>query len=98
MIERFQTVVVVGKNVKYILNVQFKGETGSGKSTQLPQYLAEFGWAENGLKICVTQPRRVAAITLASRVADEMMCKLGDEVGYAVRFDEAISERTKIKV
>jgi len=60
--------------------------------------LAEFGWAENGLKICVTQPRRVAAITLASRVADEMMCKLGDEVGYAVRFDEAISERTKIKV
>ncbi|KAL3087235.1 hypothetical protein niasHT_016655 [Heterodera trifolii] len=82
--EHFQTVVVVG-------------ETGSGKSTQLPQYLTEFGWAENGRRICITQPRRVAAISLASRVADEMMCRLGDAVGYSVRFDECISARTHIK-
>uniref|UniRef100_A0A183CLS4 RNA helicase n=1 Tax=Globodera pallida TaxID=36090 RepID=A0A183CLS4_GLOPA len=82
--EHFQTIIVVG-------------ETGSGKSTQLPQYLAEFGWAESGQQICITQPRRVAAISLASRVADEMMCRLGDAVGYAVRFDECISAQSRIK-
>uniref|UniRef100_A0A183BP15 RNA helicase n=1 Tax=Globodera pallida TaxID=36090 RepID=A0A183BP15_GLOPA len=82
--EHFQTIIVVG-------------ETGSGKSTQLPQYLAEFGWAEGGQQICITQPRRVAAISLASRVADEMMCRLGDAVGYAVRFDECISAQSRIK-
>uniref|UniRef100_A0A1I8BCP8 RNA helicase n=1 Tax=Meloidogyne hapla TaxID=6305 RepID=A0A1I8BCP8_MELHA len=84
LVEKYKTVVVVG-------------ETGSGKSTQLPQYLAEFGWAEDGMKICITQPRRVAAVTLANRVAEEMMCSLGAEVGYAVRFDECISDKTKIK-
>ncbi|CAK5088168.1 unnamed protein product [Meloidogyne enterolobii] len=84
LVEKYKTVVVVG-------------ETGSGKSTQLPQYLAEFGWAQEGKKICITQPRRVAAVTLANRVAEEMMCSLGSEVGYAVRFDECISDKTKIK-
>ncbi|CAK5086902.1 unnamed protein product [Meloidogyne enterolobii] len=84
LVEKYKTLVVVG-------------ETGSGKSTQLPQYLAEFGWAQEGKKICITQPRRVAAVTLANRVAEEMMCSLGSEVGYAVRFDECISDKTKIK-
>ena len=50
------------------------------------------------MKICITQPRRVAAVTLANRVAEEMMCSLGGKVGYAVRFDECTSEKTKIKV
>lgn len=72
------------------------GETGSGKSTQIPQYLSEANWASNGMRIAVTEPRRNAAITLASRVADEMSCHLGADVGYQIRFENAISESTKI--
>ncbi|CCH58465.1 hypothetical protein TBLA_0A06730 [Henningerozyma blattae CBS 6284] len=65
------------------------GETGSGKTTQLPQYLVEDGFCQNGkFQIAVTQPRRVAATSVASRVADEMNVILGQEVGYSIRFDE----------
>ena len=63
-------------------------ETGSGKSTQLPQFLVEAGWAQRGRMVCCTQPRRVAATTLAARVAEEAGCRLGQEVGFAVRFEE----------
>ncbi|XP_057695988.1 probable ATP-dependent RNA helicase DHX40 [Corythoichthys intestinalis] len=72
------------------------GETGSGKTTQLPQYLYEAGFCKNG-KICVTQPRRVAAITVAQRVAHEMQCILGREVGYQVRFDDFTTQDTEVK-
>ncbi len=65
------------------------GETGSGKSTQLPQYVYESGWLRGSSKyLAVTQPRRVAAITLATRVAEERDCKLGNEVGYLIRFED----------
>jgi HrpA-like RNA helicase len=57
------------------------GETGSGKTTQLPQYLHKAGLTKNG-PILITQPRRVAAISVAQRVAEEMHCALGGEVGY----------------
>nr|XP_021330013.1 probable ATP-dependent RNA helicase DHX40 isoform X3 [Danio rerio] len=63
------------------------GETGSGKTTQLPQYLYKAGLSRNG-RIGVTQPRRVAAITVAQRVSSEMQVRLGEEVGYQVRFDD----------
>uniref|UniRef100_A0A8C4EA30 RNA helicase n=1 Tax=Dicentrarchus labrax TaxID=13489 RepID=A0A8C4EA30_DICLA len=72
------------------------GETGSGKTTQLPQYLYEAGVCKDG-KIGITQPRRVAAITVAQRVAQEMQCTLGREVGYQVRFDDCTSQDTVVK-
>jgi len=62
------------------------GETGSGKTTQLPQYLHELGYTKGGKKIGCTQPRRVAAMSVATRVAEEMTCKIGQEVGYSIRF------------
>nr|POE51854.1 pre-mrna-splicing factor atp-dependent rna helicase prp22 [Quercus suber] len=72
------------------------GDTGSGKTTQLTQYLAEDGFANNGMIGC-TQPRRVAAMSVAARVSDEVGCRLGEEVGYTIRFEDKTSQRTKIK-
>jgi len=72
------------------------GETGSGKTTQMTQYLAEAGYASRGMIGC-TQPRRVAAMSVAKRVAEEFGCRLGQEVGYAIRFEDCTSPETKIK-
>ena len=72
------------------------GETGSGKTTQIPQYLHEDGWTKLG-KIACTQPRRVAAMSVSSRVANEMKVKLGYEVGYSIRFEDCTSDKTIIK-
>ena len=72
------------------------GETGSGKTTQLTQYLYEEGYANDGLIGC-TQPRRVAASSVAKRVANEKGGKVGDLVGYAIRFEDCTSPATKIK-
>jgi ATP-dependent RNA helicase DHX8/PRP22 len=72
------------------------GETGSGKTTQMTQYLIEEGYGSRGIVGC-TQPRRVAAISIAKRVAEEYGCKLGEEVGYCIRFDDTTSPRTIIK-
>ncbi|XP_058452178.1 pre-mRNA-splicing factor ATP-dependent RNA helicase DHX16 [Malaya genurostris] len=74
-----------------------EGETGSGKTTQIPQYLFEAGFTNDGKKIGCTQPRRVAAMSVAARVAQEMNVKLGNEVGYSIRFEDCTSERTVIK-
>ncbi|KAM0910145.1 hypothetical protein ACQ4PT_014364 [Festuca glaucescens] len=85
LVERHATTIIVG-------------ETGSGKSTQIPQYLMEAGWAEGGRLIGCTQPRRLAVQTVASRVAEEVGVKLGEEVGYTIRFeDETNPGMTKIK-
>ena len=73
------------------------GETGSGKTTQIPQYLHEAGYTKGGLKIGCTQPRRVAAMSVAARVAEEMGVKVGNEVGYAIRFEDATSDKTILK-
>ncbi|XP_044494910.1 probable pre-mRNA-splicing factor ATP-dependent RNA helicase DEAH9 isoform X1 [Mangifera indica] len=64
------------------------GETGSGKTTQIPQYLKEAGWADGGRVIACTQPRRLAVQAVASRVAEEMGVKVGEEVGYTIRFED----------
>lgn len=72
------------------------GDTGSGKTTQMTQYLAEEGFADHG-KIGCTQPRRVAAMSVAKRVAEEVGCRLGQEVGYTIRFEDCTSPETKIK-
>ncbi|VAH74557.1 unnamed protein product [Triticum turgidum subsp. durum] len=85
LVERHATTIIVG-------------ETGSGKSTQIPQYLKEAGWAEGGRLIGCTQPRRLAVQTVASRVAEEVGVKLGEEVGYTIRFeDETNPGMTMIK-
>ncbi|XP_027105458.1 probable pre-mRNA-splicing factor ATP-dependent RNA helicase DEAH9 isoform X5 [Coffea arabica] len=74
------------------------GETGSGKTTQIPQFLKEAGWAEGGRIIACTQPRRLAVQSVASRVAEEMGVKLGEEVGYTIRFEDVTNtDLTKIK-
>ncbi|KAH9499114.1 ATPdependent RNA helicase [Bulinus truncatus] len=83
--EKYQTLIIIG-------------ETGCGKSTQIPQYLLEAGWATEGYVIGVTQPRRVAAVTVATRVAEERGSILGDEIGYLIRFDECCdSDKTRVK-
>ncbi|XP_061255185.1 pre-mRNA-splicing factor ATP-dependent RNA helicase DHX16 isoform X2 [Bos javanicus] len=74
-----------------------EGETGSGKTTQIPQYLFEEGYTKKGMKIACTQPRRVAAMSVAARVAREMGVKLGNEVGYSIRFEDCTSERTVLR-
>lgn len=73
------------------------GETGSGKTTQLPQYLYEAGYTKNGMKIGCTQPRRVAAMSVAARVAEEMGVHLGAEVGYSIRFEDCTTDKTVVK-
>lgn len=73
------------------------GETGSGKTTQLPQFLHAGGFCKGGKKIGITQPRRVAAVTVATRVAEEMGVKLGVQVGYSIRFEDRTTPATEIK-
>eukprot|EP00850_Spirogloea_muscicola_P002320 SM000009S23449 [mRNA] locus=s9:45710:49660:- [translate_table: standard] len=72
------------------------GETGSGKTTQLAQYLLAAGLAGDRA-VGVTQPRRVAAVSVARRVAQEMDVQLGEVVGYSIRFEDRTSSRTRIK-
>lgn len=73
------------------------GETGSGKSTQIPKLCLEAGRGIGGV-IGHTQPRRVAARTIAERIAEELGSEIGDVVGYSIRFTDNISERTQIRV
>jgi ATP-dependent helicase HrpA len=73
------------------------GETGSGKTTQLPKICLELGRGVQGM-IGHTQPRRLAARTVAERIADELGTELGDTIGYAVRFTDKVSERSLVKL
>ncbi|KAH9812814.1 P-loop containing nucleoside triphosphate hydrolase protein [Melampsora americana] len=78
------------------------GETGCGKTTQIPQYILgqeyrELANMKRKIRVVVTQPRRVAAISLATRVAEEVGCELGSQVGYTVRFDDCSNSATALK-
>jgi ATP-dependent helicase HrpA len=73
------------------------GETGSGKTTQLPKLLLDMGRAAHG-RIGHTQPRRIAARSVAARIAEELGSRLGERVGYKVRFHEELGRRAAIKV
>ena len=74
------------------------GETGSGKTTQIPQFfLDDPDLLKSNQRIGVTQPRRIAAITIAQRVSDERSTTLGQEIGYTVRFDDCTSDSTRVK-
>ena len=82
--------------VKKAENVIIMSETGSGKTTQVPQYLLEAGLAGAKMIGC-TQPRRVAAISIAERVSKEMGVALGTTVGFTVRFEDNTCQQTRIK-
>ncbi|CAH0001911.1 unnamed protein product [Clonostachys byssicola] len=84
VIEKFPVTIVIG-------------QTGSGKTTQIPQFLENAGWCSDGKVIGITQPRRVAATTVAVRVAEEFGCEIGKEVGYSIRFEDVTSSSTCIK-
>ncbi|GAB3530373.1 ATP-dependent RNA helicase HrpA [Photobacterium alginatilyticum] len=73
------------------------GETGSGKTTQLPKICMELGLGTKGM-IGHTQPRRLAARSVASRIAEELQCELGSYVGYKVRFNDKVSDRSQVKL
>lgn len=77
--------------------VVIAGETGSGKTTQIPKMLLEMGRGRRGL-IGHTQPRRLAARTVAERIADELGQDIGESVGYAIRFDDKVSPSTAVKL
>ncbi|KAJ2551273.1 hypothetical protein EV175_003751 [Coemansia sp. RSA 1933] len=82
-IDQFQVLIIVG-------------ETGSGKTTQITQYLREAGYTKGGKRIGCTQPRRVAAMSVAARVSEEVGTSLGHEVGYSIRFEDRTTDKTEI--
>jgi pre-mRNA-splicing factor ATP-dependent RNA helicase DHX15/PRP43 len=73
------------------------GETGSGKTTQIPQWCVEFAKSMGGKGVACTQPRRVAAMSVAQRVSEEMDVCLGQEVGYSIRFEDCSCSKTILK-
>jgi ATP-dependent helicase HrpA len=87
----------VGAAIRDHQVVVITGETGSGKTTQLPKICLDLGYGERG-RIGHTQPRRLAARTVAERIAEELGESIGDTVGFQVRFTERVGEHTRIKV
>ena len=85
--------IIENKNINIFIVM---GETGCGKTTQVPKIIYQNCEMDNKM-ICITQPRRIAAISISQRVAEEMNSKIGELVGYSVRFKEKMSNKTKIK-
>ena len=84
MIQKNQTIVLVG-------------ETGSGKTTQIPAFVLDASIARQRRMVACTQPRRVAAMSVSKRVSEEMDVELGDEVGYTIRFEDVTGPKTVLK-
>ena len=84
--------VMVRKNQTIVLMV---GETGSGKTTQIPAFMLETGLARGKRMVACTQPRRVAAMLVSKRVSEEMDVELGEEVGYTIRFEDVTAGRRR---
>ncbi len=87
----------IAEAIKHNQVVIVAGETGSGKTTQLPKICLELGRGASGM-IGHTQPRRLAARTVAARIAEELQCELGSYVGYKVRFNDQVSDRSQVKL
>lgn len=94
VVEQREAILAALKNHQVLV---IAGETGSGKTTQLPKLCLEAGRGV-GAKIGHTQPRRLAARTVAQRIAQELKSPLGDVVGFQVRFDDKVSDNTAIKL
>lgn len=92
-----QNVDIIAKAIKENQVVIIAGETGSGKTTQIPKICLQLGRGVDGI-IGHTQPRRIAARTVANRIADELNTQLGHAVGYKVRFNDQVSEHSYIKL
>jgi ATP-dependent helicase HrpA len=92
-----QNVELIRKTITDNQVVIIAGETGSGKTTQIPKICLELGRGVDGL-IGHTQPRRIAARTVATRIAEELGSQLGDSVGYKVRFNDQVSDKSYIKL
>merc|ERR1719353_675695 len=84
---------MIGKNQTIVL----VGETGSGKTTQIPSLMLEAGVARQKRMIACTQPRRVAAMSVSKRVSEELDVELGEEVGYSIRFEDMTGTKTILK-
>ncbi len=69
----------------------------AGKTTQIPQFIVEAGYTRNRKMVACTQPRRVAAMSVSRRVADEMDVQIGEEVGYTIRFEDTSGPKTVLK-
>jgi len=96
--EIFDSYIFTTSHIQYFNIIIICWNPFQRKSTQIPQYLHEAGWTSSGYQVCVTQPRRVAAVTLAVRVADEKGSMIGSTIGYAVRFDSKQDEQqTRVK-
>ncbi len=92
-----QSVERISKAIAENQVVIIAGETGSGKTTQIPKICLQLGRGINGY-IGHTQPRRIAARTVANRIAEELQSKLGEQVGYKVRFTDQVNENTYVKL
>jgi len=94
IVEKKETIAELLENNQVLI---VAGETGCGKTTQLPKICLQAGFGVRG-KIAHTQPRRVAATSVAARIASEVATPLGDTVGYSVRFNDKTSAKTRIKL
>ena len=92
-----QNAAAIAKTINDNQVVIIAGETGSGKTTQIPKICLELGRGVDGL-IGHTQPRRIAARTVANRIAEELGTKLGETVGYKVRFNDQVTDKSYIKL